>query len=593
MVATQQPTTTPELGTLLPQPRVATGGQFICPCGSQLKDVNRGRINRHYDTKKHRQWLANWMLEGVRVEEELRFLHAKFGEHSVEMGDNVKMTSTSAPVAAGELGYIAGALKWFDTALRVAVSEDGAQTLSNKTMGGDLAMGANKVTGLGTDASSITASTDAANKAYVDSVATGLSVHGSVRVRAQGNIVISGPGSTIDGISMVAGDRVLMDQQTTFTEDGIYIWNGAAVAMTRASDAAISDTFAGVFLFVEEGTNADEGFVCTNDTGTDVVGTNDLTFTQFSGAGAVIAGDGLTKTGSTIDADNAAPALTLGTTNTAGTADTGLLRVDATIAAFDATLPASLTPDNGGNAGTAGVAARRDHTHDLPAAAPGTALTSTTTNAEGSAASAARSDHTHAITASASPGAAESLLQSAADGSLTLTKMATPEIENVGSSMTLDCQDAATTSIALTNQGAGDAKVVIDSELEIANGDMVIDANKATESSITYKNEGLGATVNLLPGADNQNKIGLHTELGDSVTTRWAQMVATTLKTGDMVLDNGWRVTEQWDDGSVGPRTSSDQKSVGTLMLNAQGEKVFLIDEAGNLRIKGQVLPLT
>jgi len=152
-----------------------------------------------------------------------------------------------------------------------------------------------------------TGDTYAASKAYVDSVATGLDVHASVKVRAQGNINLAAPGATIDGITMSVGDRFLADQQSTTTQDGIYEFQGAAVAATRTDDAQTGDGFAGVFLFVEEGTDADKGYVCTNNAGSDVVGTDDLVFTQFAGSESIplaTAGSGGGTVGrSTFDSD--------------------------------------------------------------------------------------------------------------------------------------------------------------------------------------------------------------------------------------------------------------------------------------------------
>jgi hypothetical protein len=150
-----------------------------------------------------------------------------------------------------------------------------------------------------------TNATDAVNKAYADALVQGLDIKQSVRAIATSNVAsLSGP-QTIDGVSLVAGDRVLLISQTTTTQDGIYVV--AAGAWTRATDFAIGSTVAGAFMFVEEGTNADTGWVCTNNKGSDTVGTNDLSFTQFSGAGSIVAGFGLTKTGNTLDvvaADN-------------------------------------------------------------------------------------------------------------------------------------------------------------------------------------------------------------------------------------------------------------------------------------------------
>lgn len=144
--------------------------------------------------------------------------------------------------------------------------------------------------------------TGAASKEYVDAVVQGLDLHESVVVRANANVTIATPGSSIDSVAMTVGDRFLADSQTTPTQDGIYVWNGAAVPATRATDWPVGYSAAGAFVFVEEGTDADSGFVCTNNGGADVTGTDDLVFSQFSGAGQITAGTGLTKTGNTINA---------------------------------------------------------------------------------------------------------------------------------------------------------------------------------------------------------------------------------------------------------------------------------------------------
>lgn len=143
---------------------------------------------------------------------------------------------------------------------------------------------------------------DAATKAYVDAARSGLDVKQSVRVATTGNITLSGT-QNIDGVNVVAGDRVLVKNQSTGNEsqNGIYVV--AAGSWSRATDADSSaEVTAGMFVFVSEGTvNADSGWVLTtNDTIT--LGTTGLAFAQFSGAGQITAGAGLTKSGNTIDA---------------------------------------------------------------------------------------------------------------------------------------------------------------------------------------------------------------------------------------------------------------------------------------------------
>lgn len=139
---------------------------------------------------------------------------------------------------------------------------------------------------------------DLANKAYVDSVAQALDIKGSCKVATTGNITLSGT-QTIDGVAVAAGDRVLVRAQSSASENGIYVC--AAGAWARSTDLNTGSDAAGAFTFIEQGsTQADSGFVCTSDSGAAVVGTNDLSFTQFSGAGQITAGDGLGKLGNTI-----------------------------------------------------------------------------------------------------------------------------------------------------------------------------------------------------------------------------------------------------------------------------------------------------
>lgn len=84
----------------------------------------------------------------------------------------------------------------------------------------------------------------------------GLSFKDDVRVSTQGNISLATPGAAIDGINMVVNDRVLVRFQTTASENGIYIWNGAAVPLTRAPDANTAAELRSAVTLVTEGTSA-------------------------------------------------------------------------------------------------------------------------------------------------------------------------------------------------------------------------------------------------------------------------------------------------------------------------------------------------
>jgi len=146
--------------------------------------------------------------------------------------------------------------------------------------------------------------TDAANKQYVDDRAAGLDPKQSVRVATTGNINLTSDlenGDTIDGVTLVTGDRVLVKDQSTASENGVYVVVASGAA-SRATDMDEDDEVtAGLFFFVEEGSShADSGWVLTSDNPL-TVDTDDLVFTQFSGAGQVTAGDGLSKAGNVIN----------------------------------------------------------------------------------------------------------------------------------------------------------------------------------------------------------------------------------------------------------------------------------------------------
>lgn len=140
---------------------------------------------------------------------------------------------------------------------------------------------------------------DAATKAYVDAARSGLDPKQSVRAATTANITLSGE-QTIDGVNVVAGDRVLVKNQSTGADNGIYVV--AAGAWSRAADADSSaEVTPGLFTFVEEGTvNDNSGWVLASNQ-TITLGTTSLSFVQFSGAGQITAGDGLTKNGNQLD----------------------------------------------------------------------------------------------------------------------------------------------------------------------------------------------------------------------------------------------------------------------------------------------------
>ena len=124
-----------------------------------------------------------------------------------------------------------------------------------------------------------TAAQHAATKAYVDAAVEGLAWKDSCRVGTQSNLSLSSPGSTIDGITMATNDRVLVRNQTTASQNGIYVWNGAAVSMTRAADASTFAELEQAVVSVEEGTDAGTTWRQTAVNGT--IDSSSVTFSSF------------------------------------------------------------------------------------------------------------------------------------------------------------------------------------------------------------------------------------------------------------------------------------------------------------------------
>lgn len=216
--------------------------------------------------------------------------------------DETVIADSAASFAAVKLTWanLKATLKtYFDTlysALATYIRADGSVAFT-----GDQSMGGHKLTSLGTPS----ASTDAATKAYVDVVAQGLSVKYSVKGASTANHSVSAfSGTTIDGgsVSLTTGDRILLKNQSTASQNGIWIYQGSGSALTRPTDFATGANEAGAFTFVESGTaNGGSGWVLAATSC--VVDTDSETWTQFSGGGTYTAGAGLSLSGSTFSAN--------------------------------------------------------------------------------------------------------------------------------------------------------------------------------------------------------------------------------------------------------------------------------------------------
>jgi len=211
---------------------------------------------------------------------------------------NISLTGTVA-VANGGTGTSTGSITGTGA---LTFTAGGSNTSVNLVpLGtGSVDVASKKVTSVADPA----ASTDAANKSYVDSVAQGLDVKASVKYGSTGNLALSGTAITNINVpsaiaSLTVGDRVLAKDQTTGTQNGIYVV--ASGAWTRATDMAAGSDASGAFTFIQYGSStagslADTGWVQTADPA--VVGTDALVWTQFSGAGTYTAGNGLSLSGS-------------------------------------------------------------------------------------------------------------------------------------------------------------------------------------------------------------------------------------------------------------------------------------------------------
>ena len=207
--------------------------------------------------------------------------------------------STYAPIASPTFtGTVSGVTKAMVGLGNVDNTSDANKPVSTATqtaLDAKLALAGGTMTGALTLSGAPSSDLHAATKAYVDNVSAGLNFHQPVRVATTANITLSGT-QTIDGVAVIAGDRVLVKDQTTQTQNGIYVV--ASGSWTRATDADNTpdgELKGGDFTLVLEGTvNSGYGYVCSN-TSAITIGTTNVTYAAFNAAKAVTAGSGLTE----------------------------------------------------------------------------------------------------------------------------------------------------------------------------------------------------------------------------------------------------------------------------------------------------------
>ena len=373
-------------------------------------------------------------------------------------------------------------------------------------------------------------------KSYVDAIASGIDWKQSVRAAT----VVAGVfnddfenGDVIDGVTLATGDRILLQNQVSGAQNGLYTVNVSG-APTRSADADTSaEVTAGLAVFVEEGTdNGDKSFVLITNNPI-VLGTTPLVFSVFSSTGGITAGDGLYYTG--------------GNTLNVGAGDGIQVNGDDVEVLYG--LAASITTVDADSAQAAGVentAARADHEHAVTTGAA-TGLDADSTNTEGAGADLARASHTHAISSAAPSTTVKSEATAAATGTAAsfLRSDAQIQVETAVPATTVKSDAAAPAQGTASSLLRSDAQLVIataapsnvgtanaqGTSQDLARADHVHDSpapttgNKSMTASNTAADFDLATPTNIaatpaLGSYVGATVNGIEVEIGDGVKTK-------------------------------------------------------------------------
>ena len=238
-------------------------------------------------------------------------LNYNSGEFSVHLGYGLEFSNNAVRIDDSVIATdfdVSGAISAHDVSSGVhgvtgnVVGTSDAQTISNKTLGSNLDAGTYKITNLANPDNA----QDAATKSYVDAVSEGLHIHASAVAATTTNISISNDlmvGDFIDGVQLVATNRVLVKNQNTASENGIYVVQASGAAIRATDFDQPTEVDGGDFIYVTGGdTQENTGWVQTSES-VATIGTDPIYFTQFSGAGTFLAGYGLYLDGNIFNAN--------------------------------------------------------------------------------------------------------------------------------------------------------------------------------------------------------------------------------------------------------------------------------------------------